>query len=32
MPDIPEPVRESLQFHMVRAMPEALDLALEPSS
>jgi ATP-dependent Lon protease len=32
MPDIPEPVRESLQFHLVRAMPEALDLALEPSS
>ena len=32
MPDIPEPVRDSLQFHLVRAMPEALDLALEPSS
>jgi ATP-dependent Lon protease len=30
LPDIPEPVRESLQFHLVRAMPEALEHALEP--
>ncbi|UCE83146.1 MAG: endopeptidase La [Deltaproteobacteria bacterium] len=32
LPDIPEPVRESLQFHFVRAMPEALEKALEASS
>jgi ATP-dependent Lon protease len=30
LPDIPEPVRESMQFHLVRAMPEALEHALEP--
>jgi ATP-dependent Lon protease len=27
--DVPPPVREQLQFHLVRAMPEALELALE---
>jgi ATP-dependent Lon protease len=27
--DVPPPVREKLQFHLVRAMPEALELALE---
>jgi ATP-dependent Lon protease len=32
LPDIPEPVRESLQFHFVRAMPEALEKALEARS
>ncbi|MGD8369926.1 MAG: endopeptidase La [Syntrophobacterales bacterium] len=32
LPDIPEPVKESLQFHFVRAMPEALEKALEASS
>jgi ATP-dependent Lon protease len=31
LPDIPEPIRESMQFHLVRAMPEALELALEPN-
>ncbi len=31
LPDIPEPVRASMQFHLVRAMPEALEKALEPS-
>ena len=30
--DIPEAVRGSMEFHLVRAMPDALDLALEPSS
>ena len=30
LPDVPEPVRESIQFHLVRAMPEALEVALEP--
>jgi ATP-dependent Lon protease len=29
LPDIPEAIRESMQFHLVRAMPEALELALE---
>ena len=29
LPDIPAPVRESMQFHLVRAMPEALEHALE---
>jgi ATP-dependent Lon protease len=29
LPDVPEPVRESMQFHLVRAMPEALEVALE---
>jgi ATP-dependent Lon protease len=29
LPDIPEAVRESIQFHLVRAMPEALEHALE---
>jgi ATP-dependent Lon protease len=32
LPDIPEPVRKSVQFHFVRAMPEALEKALEPKS
>lgn len=31
LPDIPEPVRESMQFHLVRAMPDALEVALEPT-
>ena len=31
LPDIPEPIRKSMQFHLVRAMPEALELALQPS-
>ena len=30
LPDIPEPVRESMVFHLVHAMPEALENALEP--
>ena len=30
LPDVPEPVRKSMQFHLVRAMPEALEAALEP--
>jgi ATP-dependent Lon protease len=30
LPDIPEPVRESMNFHLVRVMPEALERALEP--
>jgi ATP-dependent Lon protease len=30
LPDVPEPVRNSMQFHLVRAMPEALEVALEP--
>jgi ATP-dependent Lon protease len=30
LPDIPEAVREAMQFHLVRAMPEALEQALEP--
>jgi ATP-dependent Lon protease len=30
LPDVPEPVRKSMQFHLVRAMPEALEVALEP--
>jgi ATP-dependent Lon protease len=29
LPDVPEPVRKSMQFHLVRAMPEALEVALE---
>jgi ATP-dependent Lon protease len=32
MSDIPESVRESMEFHLVRAMPEALDLALDSSN
>jgi ATP-dependent Lon protease len=32
LPDIPEPVRESMEFHLVSAMPETLNIALEPSS
>ena len=32
LPDIPEPVRESMQFHLVRAMPDALEVALEPGT
>ncbi len=31
LPDVPEPVRKSMQFHLVRAMPEALEVALEPA-
>jgi ATP-dependent Lon protease len=31
LPDVPEPVRQSMQFHLVRAMPEALEVALEPA-
>ena len=31
LPDVPEPVRKSMQFHLVRAMPEALEVALEPT-
>ena len=31
LPDIPKPVRESMDFHLVRAMPEALKHALEPA-
>ncbi len=30
LPDIPESVRESMDFHLVHAMPEALENALEP--
>jgi ATP-dependent Lon protease len=30
LPDIPEPVRKALHFHLVPAMPEALEVALEP--
>jgi len=30
LPDIPEPVRQSMQFHLVPAMGEALEVALEP--
>jgi ATP-dependent Lon protease len=30
LPDIPEPVRKALHFHLVPAMPEALEKALEP--
>jgi ATP-dependent Lon protease len=30
LPDVPEPVRKAMQFHLVRAMPEALEVALEP--
>jgi ATP-dependent Lon protease len=29
LPDVPEPVRKSMQFHLVRAMPEALEVALQ---
>ena len=29
LPDVPEPVRKSMYFHLVRAMPEALEVALE---
>jgi ATP-dependent Lon protease len=32
LPDVPEQVREVMQFHLVRAMPDALEVALEPSS
>ncbi|UCG14635.1 MAG: endopeptidase La [Deltaproteobacteria bacterium] len=32
IPDIPEPIRDSIDFHLVRAMPEALAWALEPKS
>jgi len=32
LPDVPEPVRKSMKFHLVRAMPEALEVALEPSA
>jgi len=31
LPDVPEPVRKSIKFHLVRAMPEALEVALEPA-
>jgi ATP-dependent Lon protease len=31
LPDVPEAVRKSMQFHLVRAMPEALEVALEPA-
>jgi ATP-dependent Lon protease len=31
LPDVPEPVRKSMQFHLVRAMPEALEVAMEPA-
>lgn len=30
--DVPEQVRKSMQFHLVRAMPEALEVALEPTA
>jgi len=30
LPDVPEAVRKSMQFHLVKAMPEALEVALEP--
>jgi ATP-dependent Lon protease len=29
LPDVPEQVREAMQFHLVRAMPDALEVALE---
>ena len=29
LPDVPEQVREEMQFHLVRAMPDALEVALE---
>ena len=29
LPDVPEQVREVMQFHLVRAMPDALEVALE---
>lgn len=31
LPDIPEPVRESMQFHLVREVPEALEVGLDSS-
>ncbi|MGB6377783.1 MAG: endopeptidase La, partial [Syntrophobacteria bacterium] len=31
LPDVPEQVREAMQFHLVRAMPDALEVALEPT-
>ncbi|MCG6919347.1 MAG: endopeptidase La [Deltaproteobacteria bacterium] len=30
--DVPEAVRESMRFHLVKAMPEALEVALEPAA
>ena len=32
LPDVPEQVREAMKFHLVRAMPDALEVALEASS
>jgi len=32
LPDVPEAVRKSMQFHLVKAMPEALEVALEPAA
>ncbi|MCG6943942.1 MAG: endopeptidase La [Deltaproteobacteria bacterium] len=29
LPDVPEQVRETMQFHLVRTMPDALEVALE---
>jgi ATP-dependent Lon protease len=29
LPDVPEQVREAMKFHLVRAMPDALEVALE---
>jgi ATP-dependent Lon protease len=31
LPDVPEQVREAMQFHLVRAMPDALEVAFEPT-
>jgi ATP-dependent Lon protease len=31
LPDVPEQVREAMKFHLVRAMPDALEVALEPT-
>jgi ATP-dependent Lon protease len=31
LPDVPEQVREAMQFHLVRTMPDALEVALEPT-
>ena len=32
LPDVPEQVRKAMKFHLVRAMPDALEVALEASS
>jgi len=31
LPDVPEQVREAMKFHLARAMPDALEVALESS-